>query len=351
MTSRDIRRLPSRARVSTDVRRTQSRRFIHTFVLPSGERLPLLVDRMTGAVCQLAARWATLERRDRVAASTILADQRALRYLYDWADTGLPCPLDAYFIDGRELTRPSIWGLSTYIKTGGQRVTAAAPRHPAEVNGSSGASAVRVVQSPPVFNNHWSKLALFIYWVTGMYARAGAEAHVPEATIDEARARMKALFAEQFVGERVESPVRVLDDEEIVALRRAIALDPTDVEAERLLVLCLQAQGRSKEALTMQEQLEHDEAVLKRVNQTLKQEADSPVTDPAALAEVGLLFLRANNQDLAHYWLKRALERDPDYQPALAALVDHYDKIGQPSKADAYRRKLKPAKTISEPRP
>jgi tetratricopeptide (TPR) repeat protein len=134
-------------------------------------------------------------------------------------------------------------------------------------------------------------------------------------------------------------------------LRRAIALDPTDVEAERLLVLCLQAQGRSKEALTMQEQLEHDEAVLKRVNQTLKQEADSPVTDPAALAEVGLLFLRANNQDLAHYWLKRALERDPDYQPALAALVDHYDKIGQPSKADAYRRKLKPAKTISEPRP
>jgi tetratricopeptide (TPR) repeat protein len=126
-------------------------------------------------------------------------------------------------------------------------------------------------------------------------------------------------------------------------LRRALKLDPTDTEVERLLALCLRSQGRTKEAQAMQEQCERDEAALKRVNQTLRDEADKPITDPAALAEVGLLFLRVNNENLANYWLNRALERDADYQPALRALVEYYDKKGQPTKADSYRRKLKPA--------
>jgi Flp pilus assembly protein TadD len=123
-------------------------------------------------------------------------------------------------------------------------------------------------------------------------------------------------------------------------LRRALTLDPTDLETERLLTLCLRSQGRSKEAQAMQEQVERDEGVLKRVNQTLRQEADNPVTDPAALTEVGALFLRANNESLGSYWLNRALERDPDYQPALEALVGYYEKTGQATKADTYRRKL-----------
>jgi tetratricopeptide (TPR) repeat protein len=126
-------------------------------------------------------------------------------------------------------------------------------------------------------------------------------------------------------------------------LRRALELDPTDTEAERLLALCLRSQGRAKEAQAMQEQCERDEIVLKRVNHTLRQEADKPVTDPAALTEVGVLFLRANNESLGSYWLNRALERDPEYQPALQALVGYYERNGQPTKADMYRRKLNPA--------
>jgi tetratricopeptide (TPR) repeat protein len=133
-------------------------------------------------------------------------------------------------------------------------------------------------------------------------------------------------------------------------LRRALTLDPTDLETERLLALCLRSQGRSKEAQAMQEQVERDEGVLKRVNQTLRQEADNPVTDPVALAEVGVLFLRANNENLGSYWLNRALERDPDYQPALEALVGYYEKNGQQTKADTYRRKLHPTNPAAKMR-
>lgn len=139
-------------------------------------------------------------------------------------------------------------------------------------------------------------------------------------------------------------------------LRRALTLDPTDTEAEHLLIRCLQAQGRTEEAQAMQKQYDQDRALLKRVHQTLQQEATNPVTDPATLTEIGLLFLRANNESLAHYWLNRALEHDPDYQPALQALAEHYEKHGQLTKAAAYRRMVKSTKLVapqpaSEPRP
>ncbi|SRR5579883_549104 len=135
-------------------------------------------------------------------------------------------------------------------------------------------------------------------------------------------------------------------------LRRALDLDPTDVEIQHLLIRCLESQGRSKEAQAMQKQEESDRAWLKRVVDTLKQDSEKPVTDPAALADVGLLFLRTNaenNQHLAVYWLNRALESDPDYQPALRALVEHYEKTGQESKAAVYRRRLKLEKTAATP--
>jgi predicted Zn-dependent protease len=135
-------------------------------------------------------------------------------------------------------------------------------------------------------------------------------------------------------------------------LRRALELDPTDVETQHLLIRCLESQGRSKEAQTLQRQEEQDRAWLKRVLDTLKQDTEKPVTDPAALADVGLLFLRTKSdktQSLAVYWLNRALESDPDYQPALRALVEHYEKTDQDSKAAVYRRRLKLEKTVVSP--
>jgi tetratricopeptide (TPR) repeat protein len=132
-------------------------------------------------------------------------------------------------------------------------------------------------------------------------------------------------------------------------LRRSLDLDPTDVETQHLLIRCLERQGRSKEAQVMQKQEDNDRAMLKRVSETLKKDS---VTDPASITEVGLLFLRAHNEQnerLGLYWLNRALDTDPDYQPALRALVEHYERNGQETKAAVHRRRLKLEKTTASP--
>src|SRR5262249_19903956 len=138
-------------------------------------------------------------------------------------------------------------------------------------------------------------------------------------------------------------------EESEALLRRALELDPTDLETQHLLIRCLERQGHSKEAQAMQKQEDTYRTMLKRVTETLKQDS---ITDPAAMTEVGSLFLRAHNEQnerLGLYWLNRALDTDPDYQPALRALVEHYEKNGQETKAAAHRRRLRVEKTTASP--
>lgn len=131
-------------------------------------------------------------------------------------------------------------------------------------------------------------------------------------------------------------------------LRRALELDPTDAESEYLLYGSLQAQGRLEEAAAMLKRHDKDRAMLNRINDVLRRDADHPVTDPAALTEVGTLFLRPNER-AGKYWLHRALERDPNYQPALKALADHYESKGELDKAAQYRRRMKSEANAPEP--
>jgi type IV pilus assembly protein PilF len=125
-------------------------------------------------------------------------------------------------------------------------------------------------------------------------------------------------------------------------LSRILEIDPTDTEAENLMISCLQYQGRNEEAQDMIERRNRDEARIKRVNELLQQEAKQPIIDPADMTNIGTLFIRANER-VGRYWLNRALERDPDYQPALEALAEHYEGKGEYEKANQYRRKMKEA--------
>jgi tetratricopeptide (TPR) repeat protein len=130
--------------------------------------------------------------------------------------------------------------------------------------------------------------------------------------------------------------------------RRALKVDPTDTEAEFTLAAILQAQGRWDEAKVVLEQHKKDTALLKRVAKVLQQEAEHPNTDPAALAEMGALFLHTNER-VGLYWLHRALERDPENQPAHKALAEFYKRKGDAAKAAAHRRRLKPDKKAASP--
>jgi tetratricopeptide (TPR) repeat protein len=130
-------------------------------------------------------------------------------------------------------------------------------------------------------------------------------------------------------------------------LRRVLKADPTDTEAEFALAGSLQAQGRWDESKVVMEQFQKDTAMLKRVGRLLQREAESPSTDPAALAEVGTVFLH-NNERVGLYWLNRALQRDPTYQPAHKALAEYYEGKGDVEKAAYHRSRLKPDKVAAE---
>lgn len=129
-------------------------------------------------------------------------------------------------------------------------------------------------------------------------------------------------------------------------LRRALKQDPTDTNAEYLLLGCLQSRGRKEDADHLRKQYDQDIARMKRVEQTLREDADRPVNDPAALAKVGVLFLPSNER-LGRYWLQRALQCDAGYQPALTALAEYYESKGQLDRASAYRRRLSAKKTAA----
>jgi tetratricopeptide (TPR) repeat protein len=124
-------------------------------------------------------------------------------------------------------------------------------------------------------------------------------------------------------------------------VRRALKVDPTDTEAEFVLVESLQAQGRVNDAKAALEQHKVDTAQLMRVAQVLQDQAEHPNPDPAAFSDLGALFLRSNER-VGLYWLYRALEVDPENQAANKALADYYESKGEGGKAAMHRSRLKP---------
>jgi len=122
--------------------------------------------------------------------------------------------------------------------------------------------------------------------------------------------------------------------------RRALKADPTDAEARYTLVSILRYQGREDEATAALEQYTKDAASLRLAEKALKEETSHPTDDPAVYAQIGSLFLRGGQDQIGEYYLQKALELDPNHQPALQALADFYEGKGDRETADALRGRL-----------
>jgi predicted Zn-dependent protease len=123
-------------------------------------------------------------------------------------------------------------------------------------------------------------------------------------------------------------------------LRVILGNDPSDTEALFVLASALRLQGKAAEADRVLAEYERKRAIVDRVNDLLKDVADSPKAGAHDFAEIGQLFMQIDRGKLGVYWSERALERDPNHQVANRSLAAYYEKTGDAAKAAAHRRRV-----------
>jgi predicted Zn-dependent protease len=124
-------------------------------------------------------------------------------------------------------------------------------------------------------------------------------------------------------------------------LRRAMALEPSDIESRFTLITALRMQHRDAEADAELAEYSRQKADLERANHLLQEEAKKSTRDPQAAFEIGELLLRIHRDPQAIHWLSEALARDPTYPPAHRLLAEYFEAHGEPERAAVHRNFLK----------
>ncbi|AMV23962.1 tetratricopeptide repeat protein [Gemmata sp. SH-PL17] len=132
-------------------------------------------------------------------------------------------------------------------------------------------------------------------------------------------------------------------------LRAVLRADPADTEALFALAAALRLQGRTQDAADALAEHDRTRAALARINAILKDLTDSPTGTADNDAELGGMFLEIGRENVALYWLERALERDPNNARAHRALAEHYQRKGDRPKAEAHRQQARAPATIPTP--
>jgi tetratricopeptide (TPR) repeat protein len=129
-------------------------------------------------------------------------------------------------------------------------------------------------------------------------------------------------------------------------LRRAARVLPYDYQVQYALYQALEEQGKTTEA---KEQLARAQQVKDRRERLAdishRKMSERPY-DPALHCELGTLLIELGHRELGARWLHSALQRDPNYQPAHAALAKYYQEEGDTEQA-AHHRQL--ADTLPPP--
>jgi predicted Zn-dependent protease len=132
--------------------------------------------------------------------------------------------------------------------------------------------------------------------------------------------------------------------EAVTWLRRAVKALPHDYEAQFALTQALQQQGLAAEALAQTQITETLKKRLERMDEIKRKVMPERPHDPAVHCELGQLLLDLGHADVGRDWLLSALQLDPDYRPAHAALAEYYSSRGNAVRAAEHRQKAQPAK-------
>jgi predicted Zn-dependent protease len=132
-------------------------------------------------------------------------------------------------------------------------------------------------------------------------------------------------------------------------LRTVLASDPSDTEALFILSSVLQAQERTDEAAVVLAEYEKKRQTVDRINDLLKDVADSPKATASDYAEIGELFLSIGREKHGVYWLEHALTLNPNHPGANRALAVHNERKTQEGGSGSNRVKSTPSPTSPFP--
>lgn len=104
-------------------------------------------------------------------------------------------------------------------------------------------------------------------------------------------------------------------------LRAAVARSPGSHAAHWRLSQCLLRLGKTDEAKAEADRAERIKADREAITRLSRQAMDRP-SDPRVRYELGVLHRRAGDAQLGAFWLRSALDIDPEFEPARQALAE-----------------------------
>ncbi len=127
--------------------------------------------------------------------------------------------------------------------------------------------------------------------------------------------------------------------EAYVWLSKALEIEPKNALALYQMEVCLSDLGRTQDAARMREARVATEKAMMRVEEIISRELPAHTT-PALLHELGVLLVANGREDNGMVWLYKALEQDPQYQPTLMYLAEHFEGKGDMQRAREFRARL-----------
>ena len=123
-------------------------------------------------------------------------------------------------------------------------------------------------------------------------------------------------------------------------LRRALAINPNEVQAAYQYMLCLRKLGKKEEADKWSVKVRRMEADVERIQKLLRKELHRPDRRPDDCYQAATLLIQYGRKSDALYWLYQALKTDPNYLPAHKLLAEHWEKVGDKERAARHRAAL-----------